>query len=707
LRKKDVSGDGDSWFRRCFENLKDAVFIETPEGRILDVNKAACQMLGYSKEDLLKMDVAGILPREIASKLARSVQKDTVKKGVYIETENVCKDGTHIPVEVSCTLDEIGGEKRVIAISRDITERKRIEDELSKYQEHLEEMVRQRTSELAESEDRFHKIFELTKDAIFIEKPTGEILDVNRSGCAMLYYTRKELLKMDVSKIVPPEVAKTLSKTIKRITVQEGVYIETQDMRKDGSYVPVEVSCTLVEIKSQPRVIAILRDISERKVAEKTLRESEERFRKIFDNSKEGILIEDGNGSIVDANRPVCDMLGYTKEELCARTIRDIVSLELRVRLPKKYPPEWLKDGKYIETIIVCKDGTDMPVEMGNSLVEIGGEKRIINIVREISERKRTEERLRKSELRYRTLLENLPQRIIYKDISSVYISCNENFAGDLKMKSEEIVGKTDFALFPKEVAESYRKVDRQVIRSGKTEYFEEKYMKDRRELVVQTVKTPVRDEKGRITGILGIFWDITRRKQDEAKLKKYQYKLEEMVEERTAKLTSANERLQQGINERKETEKALRESEGRLREQKMALERKNIALGEVIEQIEHEKRHVKDDVVVNVEKLLLPILRKLKGQATHIESKYIELLRHTCEELASSFGRKISAENMKLSPREIEICNMIKGGLSGKEIAELLRISFKTVERHRNDIRRKFKIVGKKVNLVTFLQSI
>ncbi|MCX6356103.1 MAG: helix-turn-helix transcriptional regulator [Candidatus Aureabacteria bacterium] len=61
----------------------------------------------------------------------------------------------------------------------------------------------------------------------------------------------------------------------------------------------------------------------------------------------------------------------------------------------------------------------------------------------------------------------------------------------------------------------------------------------------------------------------------------------------------------------------------------------------------------------------------------------------------------------MRLTPREIEICNMIKGGLSGKEIAELLRISFKTVERHRNDIRRKFKIVGKKVNLITFLQNI
>jgi PAS domain S-box-containing protein len=556
-------------------------------------------------------------------------------------------------------------------------------------------------------DSRLRRCFEDLKDAVFIETPEGRIIDVNKAACQMLGYSKNELLKMDVSKIVTPEVAKTLAKTIKPSTVREGVYVETQNMRKDGGYVPVEVSCTLIENKGQLSVIAVLRDISERKAAEKTLKESEERFQKIFDNSKEGILIEDEDGNLLDANRSVCDMLGYTKEELCARTVRDIAPPELQVRLPKKYPPEWLKIGKYIETVIMRKDGMNVPVEMGKSLVEIGGEKRIINIVRDISERKRVAEILRKSELKYRTLLENLPQRIIYKNVNSVYISCNENFAMDMKMKLEEIVGKTDFDLFQKELAESYRKVDRQVMRSGKTEYFEEKYMKGRRELVVQTVKTPVRDEKGRITGILGIFWDITRRKQDEEKLKKYQQRLEEMVEERTAKLAGTNERLRQEINERRETEKALRESEGRLRERKMALERKNIALGEMIEQIGHEKEHVKNDVVVNVEKLLLPILRKLEGGTTHIESKYIDLLRRTCEELASSFGRKISAENMKLSPREIEICNMIKGGLSGKEIAELLKICFKTVERHRNDIRKKFKLIGKKVNLTTFLRNL
>lgn len=575
------------------------------------------------------------------------------------------------------------------------------------YGEQSEEMVQGSASWPATGGEGLRGWIDLTKDAIFIEKPTGEILEVNKAACNMLGYTREELITMDVSKIVPPEVAEKLPSTIKESTVRDGVYIETRELRKDRSHVPVEVSCSLANIDGQQRVIAIVRDISERKAVEGTLRESEERFRKIFDNFKDGILIEDEDGNIVDANRSVCDMLGYTKEEICARVIRDVVRVELQFPLLKEGPQELPNSVRCVETIGMRRDGAEVPVEIGNSLVEIGGQRRVISIVRDISERKGVEEKLRKSELKYRTLLENLPQRIIYKDINSVYISCNENFAMDMKMRPAEIVGRTDYDLFPRELAEGYRKVDKEVLRSGKTEYFEEKYMKGRRELVVQTVKTPVRNERGEINGILGIFWDITKRKQDEQKLKRYQQRLEEMVGERTAKLRGTNERLRQEITERKGTEKALRDSERKLKGQKMVLERKNVALGEVIEQVEHEKRQVKQNVVLNVEKLLLPLLRKLRAKATRIESQYIDLLRSTCEELASSFGRKLSMENMKLSPREIEICNMIKGGLSGKEISELLRLSFKTVERHRNDIRRKLRLVRRKVNLGTFLQGL
>jgi PAS domain S-box-containing protein len=138
----------------------------------------------------------------------------------------------------------------------------------------------------------------------------------------------------------------------------------------------------------------------------------------------------------------------------------------------------------------------------------------------ESSERKKAMADLRASQSKYETLVENLPQKIFLKDKDSVYVSCNENYARDLKIKAEEIAGKTDYDFYPEQLAEKYRADDRRIIESGVTKGIEEKYIVDGQELTVHTVKTPVRDERGNVTGILGIFWDITERKQLEKLLR-------------------------------------------------------------------------------------------------------------------------------------------------------------------------------------------
>ncbi len=138
-----------------------------------------------------------------------------------------------------------------------------------------------------------------------------------------------------------------------------------------------------------------------------------------------------------------------------------------------------------------------------------------------LEDQKQAEETLRQSEIKHRTLVENLPQKIFMKARNSVYISCNENYARDLKIRPEEIVGKTDYDFYPRELAEKYIADDKRIMDSIKTEEIEERYIQDGEERFVHTTKTFVKDEQGNVIGLLGIFWDITERKKAEEELQK------------------------------------------------------------------------------------------------------------------------------------------------------------------------------------------
>jgi diguanylate cyclase (GGDEF)-like protein/PAS domain S-box-containing protein len=124
------------------------------------------------------------------------------------------------------------------------------------------------------------------------------------------------------------------------------------------------------------------------------------------------------------------------------------------------------------------------------------------------------------SENKYRNLVDNLPQRVFFKDRNSVYVSCNSQFASDLGIAPEEIVGKTDFDIFADDHARQYRLDDDRIMRKGDIEELEEPYKAGDCERVIQTVKTPIRNSEGEVVGILGIFWDITEKKQAEEKLR-------------------------------------------------------------------------------------------------------------------------------------------------------------------------------------------
>lgn len=160
-------------------------------------------------------------------------------------------------------------------------------------------------------------------------------------------------------------------------------------------------------------------------------------------------------------------------------------------------------------------------------------------------------------------------------------------------------------------------------------------------------------------------------------------------------------------ISELKKLNEALKVSDCQLRLQKKAIEEKNIALQEILKQREIEKKQIEANVITNIEELIIPIVQKLKQQEKRDICDCAAFLELSLLELASSFGHKISQPDPKLSPRQIEISNLIKIGFSSKDIAQFLHLSPYTIEKHRKAIRKKLLLINKRVNLTTFLQNL
>jgi len=149
-----------------------------------------------------------------------------------------------------------------------------------------------------------------------------------------------------------------------------------------------------------------------------------------------------------------------------------------------------------------------------------------------------------------------------------------------------------------------------------------------------------------------------------------------------------------------------LQEINRQLTLEQKALQESNTALRIVLARIEQEKQEIHRDIKMNVEKILMPILHALTLQLSPTQTKYVDMITANLEEITSPFINKLSLSYHSLTPTEIAICNMIRNGMSTKEIAEMRGVSGATINRHREKIRRKLKITNQQVNLATFLES-
>ena len=152
--------------------------------------------------------------------------------------------------------------------------------------------------------------------------------------------------------------------------------------------------------------------------------------------------------------------------------------------------------------------------------------------------------------------------------------------------------------------------------------------------------------------------------------------------------------------------EEELQESNKQLSLERKALQESNAALRTVLKRIEEEKHEIYRSLKTNVEKIIMPIIHALDLQLPQTQRKYVEMMKTSLEEITSPFVSQLSNSYHSLTPIEITVCNMIRNGLRTKEIAQMRGVSNATVNRHRENIRRKLKITNRDVNLATYLQS-
>ncbi len=176
-------------------------------------------------------------------------------------------------------------------------------------------------------------------------------------------------------------------------------------------------------------------------------------------------------------------------------------------------------------------------------------------------------------------------------------------------------------------------------------------------------------------------------------------------LKEERALIDAVAERIGRIVERMRATE-GLRRAHKELEVERAALQEANAALRAVLARIEDEKRDIRETILANVDKILMPILHALEIEATPQQGGYVDLLKRNLEEIASPFIDKLSKAYLSLTPVEIQVCNMIRSGLTTKEIAHLRHVSPATICRHREHVRRKLGITNKDINLATYLQT-
>ena len=203
-------------------------------------------------------------------------------------------------------------------------------------------------------------------------------------------------------------------------------------------------------------------------------------------------------------------------------------------------------------------------------------------------------------------------------------------------------------------------------------------------------------------------FSDITELKRAKERLERINQELESIVEERTKELINTNEKLRMEIEERKQAESSLLLKEKELRLESLNLAEANTALKVLLKRREQDREELEEKVLTNVKELIFPYIDKLEASRLDAEqAAYIGIIKSNLENIISPFLARISSKYLNFTPMEIQVANLVKEGKSTKEMADILNVSDRAVEFHRNNIRKKLGLKNKKVNLRSYLMTL
>lgn len=404
-----------SFFRALTEHTLEPHYVLDlgDGGRMIYANPAACRHFGIELETLQTMRIPDWDPkfdREIAESITVRIKKEGLAR---IESEHLIASGAIVPVEITCDELEYKGKTLGLGCFRDISERKRIEAERQRGREKLEKRGEERTAELAETmralgyaKDFLDKIINTITDPIYVVDRENKLVLANDALCAFFGRSRQDLINGTSDNLLPEEQIEAGLKKIGAIfaTEMENISaVEITDLQ-GRKHIFLVKKMPYEDLNGNKFMVGIARDITNQKQSEEVLHLSQ--F--CIDKAGIGIYQSDENGTIFSVNEHACNSLGYSKEELCALSVFDID--------PEITPEKMLEIREIIDetgsmthdTTHRRRDGSTFPVEITANYVDFRGKRYGISFVKDISERRRAEERLRESESRVRRKLESI-----------------------------------------------------------------------------------------------------------------------------------------------------------------------------------------------------------------------------------------------------------------------------------------------------------